>query len=70
MRKAIRSLNSAGFNVGRKLVVSGDRRTIAIAFPNYIRAKRDHSRRLGEATLAEMFALVAVHYAERAILKG
>ena len=70
MRKAIRSLNSAGFNVGRKLVVSEDRRTIAIAFPNYIRAQRDHSRRPGEATLMDFYALVALHFEEAKLLKG
>jgi hypothetical protein len=70
MRRAIRSLNSAGFSVGRKLVLSEDGRHIAIAFPNYIRAQRDQSRRPDEAGIADVFALVALHYAEAKVLKG
>ena len=69
MRKAIRRLNSDGFNVGRKLVLAEDERSIAIAFPNYIRAERDNSRRPDEARLEHVFALVALHYADAKLLK-
>ena len=70
MRRAVRSLNSDGFTVGRKLVISENARGIAIAFPNYIRAKRDRSRRPGEATLGDVFALIALHFEEQQNLKG
>jgi len=66
-RRALRSLNSAGFVIGRKLVLSENGRHIAIAFENYIRAKRDHSRRLGEVTHEQFWALVALHKSESAI---
>ena len=70
MRRAVRSLNLAGFTVGRKLVIAESGRTIAVAFPNYIRAERDKSRRLGEASLGALFAMIAYAFAENAILKG
>jgi len=70
MRRAVRSLNSDGFTVGRKLVIAENARGIAIAFPNYIRAKRDRSRRPGEATLGDVFALIALHFEEQKLLKG
>ena len=60
MRRAVRSLKSAGFTVGRKLVIAGSAPTVAIAFPNYIRAKRDHFRRSGEPTIAYMFSAIAI----------
>jgi len=66
-RRAKRSLNSAGFVIGRKLVLSEDGRHIAIAFENYIRAKRDHSRRLAEVTHEQFWSLVAHHKSESAI---
>ena len=70
LRRAVRSLNSAGFTVGRKLVIAENERTIAIAFPNYIRAQRDQFRRPGEASLGALFAMIAYAFAENAILKG
>ena len=69
MRKAVRSLNSAGFSIGRKLVIAAGGRHIEIAFPNYIRAERDQSRMPDEAGIADVFALIALHYAETE-LKG
>jgi len=66
-RRALRSLNSQGFHVGRKLILSEDGRHIAIAFENYIRAKRDHSRRLGEVTHEQFWQLIALHKSESAI---
>ena len=69
MGRAIRSLNSAGFSVGRKLVLAGGARSIAVAFPNYIRAQRAQFRMPDEAGIADVFALIALHYAE-AELKG
>jgi len=66
-RRALRSLNSAGFHVGRKLVISENGRHIAIAFENYIRAKRDHSRRPGEASFEQFWQLIALHKSESAI---
>src|SRR6266850_1989824 len=70
LRRAMRSLSSAGFTVGRKLVIAKSGQHVAVAFPNYIRAKRDHSRRPGEACLTDVFALVALHFAAAANLKG
>ncbi len=60
MRVILRGLNRAGFSVGRKLVINGSAPCVAVAFPNYIRAKRDHSKRHGEPDLAFMFAALAI----------
>jgi hypothetical protein len=38
-----------------------------MAFPNYIRAERDQFRRLGEASLGDIFALITLHFAENEI---
>ena len=70
MRRAVRSLNSVGFTVGRKLVIAESGRHIAIAFPKYIRAERGHIRRPDEAGIADVFALIALHFAEAELLKG
>ena len=70
LRRAVRALHAAGFTVGRKLVIAESGRTIAIAFPNYIRAERDHFRRPGEASLGALFAMIAFAFSENAILKG
>jgi hypothetical protein len=64
MRRALRSLNLAGFTVGRKLVIAENARSIAVAFPNYIRPKGGNFRMPDEAGIADVFALVALHYAE------
>jgi len=69
MRRAVRSLNSAGFTCGRKLVIAENARSIAVAFPNYIRAERGRFRMPDEAGIADIFALIALHYAETE-LKG
>jgi hypothetical protein len=57
-RRIVRSLNSAGFAVGRKVVLGTGGRRLAIAFPNYIRAKRGSIRMPDEVTLEQIMLLV------------
>ena len=64
LRRALRALARAGFTCGRKLVISKSGRAVEIAFPNYIRAERGQSRMPDEAGIADVFALIALHYAE------
>jgi len=69
MRRAVRGLNLAGFTCGRKLVISKSGRTVEIAFPNYIRPQGGQFRMPDEAGIGDVFALIALHYAETE-LKG
>ena len=69
LRRALRALSGAGFTCGRKLVISKSGRAVEIAFPNYIRAERGSFRMPDEAGIADVFALIALHYAETE-LKG
>lgn len=64
LNRARRALSAAGFSLGRKLVISESGRAIAIAFPNYIRATASTFRMPDEAGIADLFALIALHYAE------
>jgi hypothetical protein len=63
-RRVVRALKAAGFIVGRKLVIDGSGRAVAIAFPNYIRPEGGHFRMPDEAGIADVFALIALHFAE------
>ena len=69
MRRAVKALTEAGFTVGRKLVLAKSLRAVEIAFPNYIRAERGQFRMPDEAGIGDVFALIALHYAETE-LKG
>ena len=64
LRRVVKALSRAGFTCGRKLVISKSGRAVEIAFPNYIRPEGGKFRMPDEAGIADIFALIALHYAE------